>query len=160
MNLDSAFNPFLYASVGDDANGMSLSVLSAFARQDVDPWEQAATLSRLPVESARTKLVAMLGALPGHPSLADRNDIAGRLIRLLPQDRAADASVGGNLHRILLGGAAPERKELRIVLFYVTLMILGLWVFSGVSPTPPEGSAADNGAPATQATGSAQSRQP
>ena len=33
------FDQFLYASGGDDANGMPLTVLSALARMDVDPWD-------------------------------------------------------------------------------------------------------------------------
>jgi hypothetical protein len=53
----------MYAAVGDDDNGMSLTVLSALARQNVDSWEQAAALSRLPAESAHTKPVALLEAL-------------------------------------------------------------------------------------------------
>ena len=39
--LGCEFDRFLYASVGDDNNGMPLTVLSALARMDVDPWEEA-----------------------------------------------------------------------------------------------------------------------
>jgi hypothetical protein len=35
------FDNFLYASIGADRNGMPLSVLSALARLDLDPWEEA-----------------------------------------------------------------------------------------------------------------------
>jgi hypothetical protein len=41
----SAFDNFLYAPIGEDKNGMLLSVLSALARQGIDrkyvpvPWE-------------------------------------------------------------------------------------------------------------------------
>lgn len=34
----------LYAAVGDDNNGVLLTVVSVLARQDVDPWEQVARL--------------------------------------------------------------------------------------------------------------------
>jgi hypothetical protein len=40
--LGSEFDDFLYASIGEDSNGVLLSVLSALARLDVDPWEEAA----------------------------------------------------------------------------------------------------------------------
>jgi len=160
MNPDSSFNPFLYASVSDDTNGMSLNLLSAFARQNVDPWEQAATLSRLPVESAHVQLVAMLGALPGHACLADRNDIAGRLVPLLPKDSAHGPASGSNLRRIIPGGDSPEGRELRVVIGYLVLMILGMWLFSGVSATFPERNRGESSVQAPQATSTAQREQP
>ena len=41
------FDDFLYAPVGADSNEMPLSVLSALARLNVDPWEEAAELTPL-----------------------------------------------------------------------------------------------------------------
>jgi hypothetical protein len=162
MTPDSAFNPFLYASVGDDADGMSLSLLSAFARQDVDPWEQAAALSRLPAESAHVQLVAMLGALPRHASLADRNVIAGRLIPLLPKEPAHGPAAGRDILRVMGGEGSPEGRELRLAMVYLALMILGLWLFSGGSAAPPQPGGAEHPVPsrATQAMSSAQREQP
>jgi hypothetical protein len=46
--LHSDLNDFLFASVGDEQNGMPLSVLSALTRLGVDPWEEAARLAALP----------------------------------------------------------------------------------------------------------------
>ena len=46
--LGSEFDDFLFAPIGDDRNDMPLSVLSALARLDVDPWEEAAELARWP----------------------------------------------------------------------------------------------------------------
>ena len=57
------FDNFLRASVGDDANGMALMVLSALARMDVDPWEEAAKLMQLPKDGAIKQLACLLGAL-------------------------------------------------------------------------------------------------
>jgi len=34
------FDEFLGASLGEDRNGTRLSVLSAFARLNVDPWQE------------------------------------------------------------------------------------------------------------------------
>lgn len=39
------FDKFLCASIGEDRNGTMLSVLSALARLDVDPWQEAADLA-------------------------------------------------------------------------------------------------------------------
>jgi hypothetical protein len=62
----STFETFLVASIGEDSadNGMQLSVLSALARQNLDPWEEAAHLACLPNETAIQKLAALIAALP------------------------------------------------------------------------------------------------
>lgn len=44
----SEFNDFLYAPIGGAGNEMPLSVLSALARLNLDPWKEAAELSDLP----------------------------------------------------------------------------------------------------------------
>lgn len=54
--LGSEFDAFLFAPVGDDENGMALSVLSALARLSVDPWLEAASLAQLPEHSAIERL--------------------------------------------------------------------------------------------------------
>lgn len=50
--LGSEFDDFLFAPIGEDKNDMPLSMLSALARLDIDPWQEAAELSRLPEETA------------------------------------------------------------------------------------------------------------
>ncbi len=79
----SELDAFLMAPVGEDSNnnGMQLSVLSALARQGIDPWEEAAGLSRLPSEAATRKLTSLIAALPDGPSRRlDPGTIAARLI--------------------------------------------------------------------------------
>jgi hypothetical protein len=49
----SKFNEFPFASIGKEGNGMSLSVVSALARFEMDPWQEAARLSDLPKNSRR-----------------------------------------------------------------------------------------------------------
>jgi hypothetical protein len=43
--LPTHFNAFLLAEIGDDGSGLALNLLSAFARRDLDPWQQAEHLS-------------------------------------------------------------------------------------------------------------------
>ena len=64
----SEFNNFLFASIGEDRNGMLVSVLSGLARSDVDPWQEAAKLAQLPGETATRELAALIGALPDRAS--------------------------------------------------------------------------------------------
>ena len=49
--LGREFDKFLYASVGNDNDGMPLTVLSALARMDVDPWEEAVSYTHLSISA-------------------------------------------------------------------------------------------------------------
>ena len=97
--LGSEFDAFLFAPIGEEGNGMLLSVLSALARLDVDPWQEAAGLARLPVESATRRLTALLEALPGvAPMQRDPGTVAARLIGLLPH--TANIHGSSNIARV------------------------------------------------------------
>ena len=74
----AAFDNFLYAPV--DA---TLTVLSALARLNLDPWKEAAALARLPASAAEARLASLIATLPD-PAL-DSQAIATRLIALLPR---------------------------------------------------------------------------
>ena len=84
--LGSEFNDFLFAPIGEDRNGMLVSVLSGLARSDVDPWQEAAKLAQLPGDAATKELAALIGALPDRAvSYQDPRTIATRLVALLPR---------------------------------------------------------------------------
>jgi hypothetical protein len=88
----SAFDNFLYAPIGEEENGMVLTVLSALARRGLDPWDEAARLSELLPESARKRLTSIISALPDGPwARASAGDIAARLGALLPGTQEAIA---------------------------------------------------------------------
>ena len=59
-NITSAFDAFLFAPIDDEPGGMPLSVLSALARMNVDPWEEAARLATLSTSDAERTLVSTL----------------------------------------------------------------------------------------------------
>jgi hypothetical protein len=84
-SVASEFNEFLYAPIGEDKNGLLITVLSAFARKNLDPWQEAADLDRLPADTAAQKLTSIIASLPSQqPMLDDPAPIAIRLITLLP----------------------------------------------------------------------------
>ena len=86
----SEFNEFLFASVGEQENGMSVSVFSALTRLGVDPWGEAKRLSELPGGQATQALDELVGRLvEGIWNKADTKQIAARLIRLLPNHMVA-----------------------------------------------------------------------
>jgi hypothetical protein len=85
FGLGSEFDDFLFAAIGDDLNGMPLSVVSVLARVDLDPWEEAAILAALPEELATQRLAALLAALPERTlQRTSAPSMAVRLIALLP----------------------------------------------------------------------------
>jgi hypothetical protein len=83
--LHSDLNDFLFASVGEEQNGMPLSVISALTRLGVDPWEEAARLAALPKAVAAEALAPMIARLPiGRPQPSDNLVITQRLVEFLP----------------------------------------------------------------------------
>jgi hypothetical protein len=64
---------------------MSPSVLSALARQNIDAWEEAATLTHLSRESAVVRLASIISSMTMGPSHAEPAATAARLVALLPQ---------------------------------------------------------------------------
>jgi len=84
--LGPQFDSFLFAAIGEDPNGKEISVLSAFARTELDPWREAASLARMPRDAATARLEAFISALPNQPNaLVPARRIAGELIALLPR---------------------------------------------------------------------------
>jgi len=117
------FDEFLYSPIGEEKNGMELSVMSALARQNVDPWHEAARLSRLPRDVATQELCAMIAELPpGAPNRASPRSIAERLIAPLP----LSAGSGASSRKAGAGRKALTRAETirgAVVLFFLLRMM-------------------------------------
>lgn len=83
--LHSDLNDFLFASVGDEQNGMALDVISALTRLGIDPWEEAARLAALPKVRAAEALAILIAWLPvARPLASDNLAISDHLVQLLP----------------------------------------------------------------------------
>src|SRR3984893_3890360 len=79
------FDRFLFASVGEEAEGVPLSVLSALSRLDLDPRDEAARLSHLTKEAAAEQLARMIARLSDKRwTLSEARRIAGGLIERPP----------------------------------------------------------------------------
>ncbi len=102
-HINSEFNDFLYAPIGDEENGMPLSVISALTRLGIDPWEQAARLSALPQALAASTLAPIIARLPGGLwGGSGAESIAARLVALLPRRRAVvPSSLDGRRDKVV-----------------------------------------------------------
>ena len=88
--LNASYEDFLFAPVCEDANGMRLSVISALARTNVDPWEEATRLAAMPKAIAEKTLLSILDLVSGRSwKSPEAAAIAARLVRLLPQSGEA-----------------------------------------------------------------------
>ena len=90
LNVISQYDDFLFAPICDEPGGMRLSVLSALARMNVDPWEEAARLATLSTPDAERTLVSRLNLFPGKRQRSMETEIlAARLVALLPKANKA-----------------------------------------------------------------------
>ena len=75
---------FLYAAVGEERDGVPLSLVSAFARLDLDPWHEASRLASLAKPEAGAQLAETILRLGAYSPLPRARRIADELIELLP----------------------------------------------------------------------------
>jgi hypothetical protein len=107
--LGVEFDAFLLASVGMEKNGMNLSLLSAFARLDVDPWEETAALASMPKEMARQRLTALIASTTETLATALTSDVvASRLVALLPD--TSRIAIPTPVAVFATAGAGPSRR--------------------------------------------------
>ena len=113
--------------------------VTALARVDVDPWEEASKLTQLPLESAVTQLASLLGALRNVPVVGlDPARIAAALIALLPcpRDRVRP------MLKAALAQAVPTKNPavvstLLTVMTFVIFMMLSQWLMGGLEAARP-----------------------
>jgi len=122
--LGSEFDNFLFASIAEDRNGTPLSVLSALARLNIDPWEEAAKLTRLPGETATQRLASLIAALSDERSARlDPGTIAIRLVEFLPRHGGSNIPSPKTL---LDDGVTTNSRAVLYGLLYVIFMAIVL----------------------------------
>jgi hypothetical protein len=137
--LGCEFDAFLFAPLGEDRNGLPLSVISLLARMNLDPWQEAGDLAILPAEAAASRLAVSLDTLTD-PILRQANSrtMALNLLALLPhrtpvaiqQPRAAIAAAAPADFRARLGAA---------IIIVSALALLGSQILTArrSAPLPP-----------------------
>ena len=116
--LGREFEPFLYAVLYEDGNGMPLTVVSAIARSGADPWTEAARIAKMPKTSARDAVAGLM------PERSDATAIADRLLALLAPARDFKAASLVSVMR-----AKPHRSPLvpAILVLLLTLTLLAIF---------------------------------
>jgi hypothetical protein len=154
-NIGPEYGNFLYATIGVDGT----SLLSAMARMNIDPWQEAVVLSELPSKAAASRLTALIAAIPGTPPPEEPGLIAARLIKLLPQRTHLSVPQENRLRLLLdrlkvlapsrgvspLNGAARPRPALHVLLLLIVLALTAEWYVSSRThsdkPSAPAASA-------------------
>jgi hypothetical protein len=120
------FDDFLHAPIGTESNEMPLSVLSALARLNIHPWQEAAELSELPKDAATQRLASLIARLPAPGwTQTELTAIANRLIQLLPRRSSSDVLLGEKPHGLReMTGSAVARMLICAALAVIVLIIV------------------------------------
>lgn len=122
--LNANFEPFLFSSIGEQENGMPLTVASGLARLGRDPWAEAGRLAQLPREAATEALAAMITSVsPAWVKPSDAPGIAARLVLLLPSG-VSSSSAGQT------GPADPPQGWFRKLILLLCLALLAFASFN------------------------------
>lgn len=126
MGQDPALERFLRATVGEDVNGINVSVISMLARLEVDPWTEASDLAAMPDEPARKRLDTLMTRFKDVPTLErDQSKIISALLDLLPRKKAA-----ANLNSPDVTAKLPAlAMGLPLHWYIITFLILG-WIIN------------------------------
>ena len=134
--LGREFDSFLFATIDDERNGPLLSVISALARLDVDPWKEAASLAHMPKQLATGRLSSLIASLPkGSTASQSPKAIAARLIALLPQAGNFNTAAPATLRQV----APIPHSRLFVALGVLALLLVGYFIFTARASNVPEG---------------------
>ncbi len=136
MNAHNVLNPhppeferFLYASVGKDRRGYTVTVLSTLARLGLDPWKETAELVTLGRAAAQTRLGKQLARFWDVPTLAsDHLRVAQDLSQLLPEGQ-----MSGSLKRSAetVAGDRPVTSKAIWVALGIAFLLLQIFLTGG-----------------------------
>jgi len=105
---------------------MPLSVLSALARLNIHPWQEASELSELPKDAATQRLASLIARLPAPRwTQTESTAIANRLIRLLPRRSNSDVLSAERPHSLReMTGSAVAKMLICAALVVIVLIIV------------------------------------
>jgi hypothetical protein len=117
------FDTFLRAPIARGGDGTFVSVLSGFARLDIDPWLEAAELATLPIAAATARMSTLMSALAdGKSACIDSAIQATTLIALLPRRRVTNLKSQAISHAISVSDPRVSLSSVMAVIFVIVLM--------------------------------------
>jgi hypothetical protein len=142
LESEEIYDVFLYGPVADQENGTPISVLTALARGDHDPWGEAARLAKLPPDRAERELVQLMnGGVGRRLSFVELEAAAKRLVPLLPfRKKHVLASAG-----VSVGTDAARQLAYWVVWFGIITMLIVAQEHDRATVVPSEGSRATDG---------------
>jgi len=143
--LGREFDEFLFSPIGDNDGEMPLTVLSALARQGVDPWQEAANLAQLPRDDAARRLTSWIAALPDSlTAQRESGTIAARLMALLPGRTSATPQAPAPM-----AAKSPMVISRPVIAFIVFMaFLIGVQFIMSMNQSPSEVGKANQPAPA------------
>jgi hypothetical protein len=147
----SDFNAFLFADVGTELNGSTLTILSVLARLGKDPWAEAARWRKLPVANAIDCLAQSIVRMPLCPqSNAGARATAARLVLLLPRQHRPVDIRGGRTN--VVGTPMWVSMALMVCMLVFGLAMNAMLMPKKVAPAPRSHAQIDQGSPALRPT--------
>jgi hypothetical protein len=130
---NSGLDAFLYADIGAEANGSTLTVLSVLARLGKDPWAEAARWAALPRAAVIDSLAQSIAQMPLMPSTpVETRATAARLVQLLHANNA------GAWHIEQSQAGTPSVQGWMTVTFLYCAMAFTMAVSAMLMPRPSE----------------------
>ena len=122
---NAGLDAILYADVGAEVNGSTLTTLSVLARLGKDPWAEAARWATLPKAAVIESFAQSITQMPLVPSgLAGARDSAARLVQLLPTNTQSLRQIGV---------AKSETATLQWVLLPILYFAFAGWMMLAMS---------------------------
>ena len=124
--LRPQFGKFLFATVGNEIDGVPLTVISVLARLGLDPWEEAERLSSLGNREAVEQLARLIAEVPGSVRpLAEARVLAGGLVGLLVNHGPSRTSAPQiQIRPRYRAPVLPKRAQFWVVCFLLTAAAL------------------------------------
>ncbi len=129
---------FLFAAVGEERDGIPLTVISALTGLGLDPWIEGTRLSSLTKSEAVAQMVLIINRLPGNRwPMPEVREIALGLVELLPSRGNIIATAGARINAPVkiasLNKIAPSRKFWLVCLMFAASGIAWM-AMSGALP--------------------------
>jgi hypothetical protein len=134
--LRPEFDKFLFATVGDEIDGIPISVVSALARLGLDPREEAGRLLSLGNREAVEQLARLIAEVPGSfRPLGEARVLADGLVGLLPKHAPSrTAALQVQIRPRYRAPTLPKPSQFWVVCFVLTAAALGSAVVHGGFP--------------------------